>query len=216
MPKGYTQAMLSTSIGCRLTKLNFSAAEYFHQYIDLAHLLPCVSLQELRIGAHCTASLSVVSAGVGLLLPSLKKLVTGCCLGEWSCLFERQRPALTCVNVSCSHIGIPEVSDYDWNDIPSLWPGLEQLHINLPTMGLHLNQLPSIIGQMGCLKKIQLPKPTLTSRSTEEEKQQAEKMVAELKQSKKTLLTFRNPVQSRFARSNCSYHYTQPEGIVVL
>ena len=217
MPGDYTQAMLSTSIGRRLTKLNFSAAEYFHQYVDLAHLLPCVSLQELKIGAHCTVSLSVASAGDDRLLPSLKKLVTGCCLGEWSCLFERKRPSLTCLNLSCSHIGIPEASDYDWSDIPSLWPGLEQLYINLPTKGLHLNQLPTIIGQMDCLKKLQLPIPSLvTSRPSEEEKQQAEKMVTEFKQSKTALLTFRHPVQSRFARSNCSFHYTQLEGVVIL
>ena len=111
MPGDYTQAMLSTSIGRRLTKLNFSAAEYFQRYVDLAHLLPFVSLQELRIGAHCTVSLSVASAGDG-------------------------RLQVTCLNLSGSHVCIPEASDYDRSDIPSLWPGLEQQQIYLPTKGL--------------------------------------------------------------------------------
>ena len=209
VPVGYTQAVLATNIGLQLTRLVFSAAEYFHQYIDLAHLRPCVNLEELKIGAHCTVSLSALS--VGPFLPSLKKLVTGCCLGEWSRLFERQRPLLTCLNLSCCHIGIPEVSDFNWNELPSLWPALEQLHVNLPTKGLYLDELPPIISQMKRLKRVQMPIPSWELQPTEEEKKLADHL-----KSKITLLTFRNPVQSRFARSICFFHTVQPQGVVVL
>ena len=64
-------------------------------------------------------------------LPNLKKLeLISTCLGQWSRLFECHRPALTELSLSCSHIGLPSVSRFNWSDTASyLWPNLRHLSL---------------------------------------------------------------------------------------
>ena len=62
---------------------------------------------------------------------NLKKLeLISTCLGQWSRLFECHRPALTELSLSCSHIGLPSVSRFNWSDTASyLWPNLRHLSL---------------------------------------------------------------------------------------
>jgi hypothetical protein len=65
-------------------------------------------------------------------LPKLKKLeVMNCCLGQWSRLFECQRPSLIELKLNCFHLGLAGVSRANWSDAPNLlWPYLRLLGIN--------------------------------------------------------------------------------------
>ena len=95
-------------------------------------------------------------------LPKLKKLeYLNTCLGQWSRLFECHRPALTELSLTCSHIGLPFVSQFNWNDATSyLWPNLRHLSLRHYDSFTLLKLLKSIVPHLGGfqhLKKFILP-----------------------------------------------------------
>ena len=98
-------------------------------------LSPCNALQDLIIERpYCFPDKSdiIIVPPVGVdFLPNLQTLDITSCLGQWSRLFETTtRPALTNLNLYCSHIGVKEASDYQWTDAFKLWPNMRHMDIN--------------------------------------------------------------------------------------
>ena len=123
------QAIL-TSLGGQLRKLVLRHSR--EAIIDLDHLVHCKKLEELCIW-NCKG---IVKTGVKTLslqakefLPRLKKLSTSCCLRQGSRLFEVERPALSNVDLQCSHFGISSATDCNLCDLPQLWPNLKELNL---------------------------------------------------------------------------------------
>ena len=93
-------------------------------------------------------------------LPRLKTLkMSENCSGQWSRLFEYHRPYLKSLTLSCPHIGLPSVSQFSWDDTPSLWPNLTVLTLNsgLYTMDT-INSLSPHLHKFLHLEKLVLPK----------------------------------------------------------
>jgi hypothetical protein len=117
-------------IGHQLKTLEFSSFSYD---IDLIpEVFPCTGLEELKIGGFC----NVMAPPPGYNLPSisdflphLKRLKLRICLGLWSPIFECHRPTFTTLNVICIHIGVPNQSEFEWGDVPKLWPNIRELHM---------------------------------------------------------------------------------------
>ena len=144
-----------------LTLEHFSSNE-----INVAtELLHCSRLEQLEFLSNMsnispvtavTASLSIQPE---MFLPNLKSLSMSFqqfCLGNTSRLFESRRPALKCLELYCSHIGIPSLSRWNnWEDIPMLRPNIEQLSIQFSS-GLTVGKLREILPRIKSLKVLVL------------------------------------------------------------
>ena len=154
VPTDYRHAILDGLGGDQLRKLTL----YVCGDVDpLADLLPNKRLENLAI-QRCTLIPIVNSAEfaervpravladcANQFLPQLKELVTTVtCLGYWSRLFECHRPNLIELDLSCSHIGLRSVSQFDWSDAPNLWPNLEILKFYCNESESTANALKSI------------------------------------------------------------------------
>ena len=123
--------------------------------------MPFDCLESLILSEGCGMatidSLRTLSALSVPFLPILNRLVvSGTCLGDWSRLFECNRPSLNTLFLSCSHIGIASKSPFNWEDIPNLWPNLQCLHLD-KTTGLTVNKLRDIIPLFHHLAALSLP-----------------------------------------------------------
>ena len=103
---GSCMKLILNALGPALKSLHFE-----NSHVDLAHLLPCSSLERLTIGNErdgCTVINDVTVEIDSLIalpyLPALKTFVSYACLEEWSPLFE-SKPKLTELRLnSCCHI----------------------------------------------------------------------------------------------------------------
>jgi hypothetical protein len=179
----YYEAVIS-SLGSRLLSLSILTNGSFN--LDL--LEPCSLLENLSIGNDDEEDFQVTSTSLPeVFLPRLTKLYTRSCLGLSSRLLEVPMSSLTKVDLYCCHIGNPEASDFDWDDVPVLWPNLQELNICCPSDSLTLYKLRRIVPQLTKLKHIILAEGTL---QTEEERQSADIWIAELMQNSNIRLCF--------------------------
>ena len=116
----YFQAvMIGTGMAERLLKLHLNGP--WIEKVDFFELLkPCASLEELVLGE--TFGYRMSSTDCKDFLPHLKTFEAYCCVyKEVGRLFENnRRPALTTLRLCCSHIGVEDVSDYQWSDFSKL------------------------------------------------------------------------------------------------
>lgn len=96
-------------------------------------------------------------------LPRLREFVIDVCLGNWSHLFETSRPTMKYLSINCVHFGITGGSDNSWDDVPSLWPKLEELRLWYPSKSLTFDKMCQVIPQMTFLSYVRLPYGTLQS-----------------------------------------------------
>ena len=126
----------------------------------IAELGPYDQLEELTITHYCTLLPPPLSDAdfppADTFLPRLKKLKIGCCIGLWSPLFERQRPLLTKLELTCPHIGIPSRSKFNWMDVPILWPSLRRLNFGKGD-GLTEETLREMVSQLKQLERLWIP-----------------------------------------------------------
>jgi hypothetical protein len=133
------------------------------QEIDpFTELLPCAKLEFLYISPDCAMApfpsdaRPIADALVNCFLPLLEKMTSSICLGDWSRLFECHRPSMTLLTLTCSHIGVYSTSSFSWNDVPSLWPHLQELRL-YDTKGLDFSTMcPRILPQLRDLKRLTL------------------------------------------------------------
>ena len=156
VPLDYRQALLST-VGHQLLKLVF----HLSKDIDfVAELSPCILLEELLILPRCTflpPSVAAEFPSTDAFLPRLNKFRVHCCLGRWSSLFECHRPMLTFLHLACPHFAVASRSQFNWSEIPQLWPNMRHLYLHNPG-GLTVDLLREAMPQMKCLQLIGLPR----------------------------------------------------------
>lgn len=116
----YFQAVMTgTGMAGRLQKLHLNGL--WIEKADFAELLtPCTRLEELVLGE--SFGYRMPSTDCKDFLPQLKTFEACCCIyKEVGRLFENnKRPALTTLRLCCSHIGVEDVSDYQWSDFSKL------------------------------------------------------------------------------------------------
>ena len=153
----FRQVILST-IGSQLESLEFN----YCTDIDMKEVLLCCKLESLIIDSRCKLLMEPGSPPIDCgppssFLPCLKKLQSAICLGQFSCLFESERPLLNDVNLCCLHFGIARTTEsVGWKDLPKMWPNLEVL--NVVSTGLSLPNLLNLAPQFKSLKRIRIKK----------------------------------------------------------
>ena len=119
---------------------------------DLSLLIPCTQLEELEIKSFKEPKKILTD-----FLPNLKKLVVnGGCLGAFMRTFETFRPSLTHVRLNCAHFG-KNGSLFKWEDLPLLWPNLENFSLEKHSKSLPLYKVRDIFTQFRHLKSLNLP-----------------------------------------------------------
>lgn len=186
-------------VGSRLKKLKFDASwdrpSYEEIIINLAHLQYSTSLEELEIGWKFEIESTALDIPLENFLPRLKDLSVYMCLNQSSHFFERPFPSLIELKLHCCHLGIPGVCEFNWMDLPVLWPNLKTLDVGY-ARNLSLDILLYILPRMAQLKCLTLPKYMLQS---EEEEQ----WIAELKQHlPQIFLSFDTSISDR----SCHFH----------
>ena len=158
-------AFLNPDIGSRLLKLNISAYAFKKPLEFVQLMMLCPRLEELVIRdsirneeeGEWNKSFVVPTEAVGPdFLPHLKTLQVACCLGQFGRIFETAvRPALTNLQINCSHFGVAGASDFKWIDAPRLWPNLQDLKLNYSQ---HLTSLSiDVISSFKKLQRLEMP-----------------------------------------------------------
>ena len=94
-------------------------------------------------------------------------------------VFEMAIPSLISLRLHCVHFGIIGASDFEWKDVPRLYPHLEEFTLLWPCKSIRLLTLDAvklIANQLPKLKYICLPRSMLQS---DDDKQIAVKLMAQ-------------------------------------
>ena len=160
----YRRAVIA-SLGGQLLSVKYK----YCSGLDWAEMVSCNRLQELEIES-CTDDKPTSSMPINAktFLPRLRKFIIDVCLGEWSRLFETSRPTMKDLSINCVHFGIAGASDKNWDDVPCLWPKLEELRLWYPSKSLTYDKMCQVIPQMASLSSVRLPYGTLRSEEEEE------------------------------------------------
>ena len=169
----YRKAVLST-LGGQLTDLSF----WNCPDITPSELMPCVELEKLKLYGCTLMSLS--NSIDAVTLPNLKKLTCCTCLGSSSRLLEVvQIPSLTQLHLKCAHFGIAAASNFNWEDVPRLYPNLKEFKLKILCKSLTLETIRRISKQLPFLVFIRLP-----LEMSEQNQPMSEELIAELEQRK--------------------------------
>ena len=150
------QAILNI-IGSQLRSLEFKRCG-----IDIGSLASCIRLENLKIDS-CRIIGSLTKIQGDTFLPQLKELVVkNGCLSRSSHLLERVRPHLFRLSLCCTHLGRPNVSDFNWKDLALMYPNLESLSISYLNSRQRRDRIrnPYIFQRMSKLKNVDLPQDT--------------------------------------------------------
>ena len=130
VPPDYRRAILSV-LGHQLKSLEFAS---FSIEIDITNeLLPYSQLQELFILSLCSFLPPVPTdefPSASAFLPNLNTLKSYSSLEDWSPLFECYTPTLTTLRLMFTQLNIPSRSQFNWIDVPKLWPNVRKLRIH--------------------------------------------------------------------------------------
>ena len=188
----YREAVLS-SLGGQLTDLSFWDCP------DLlpSQLTPCIGLEKLDVSG-CT--LPLLSHSIeDITLPNLKQLTCYTCPAESSRLLEMMSiPSLTQLHLECAHFGIAGASNFNWEDVPRLYPNLKEFKLSIPCKSLTLETVRRISTQLPCLEFISLPLEMLE----QDQQEMSEKLIVELEQRK-------FPIKLQFTekgKENCCFN----------
>ena len=154
--------------------------------LDLTDLKICSQLKELEMDYGCEFLPSPVKAEEPF-LPGLQKLVlVGMlkCIGQTSRFFDSVKPTLIELRVSCAHFGIPNASDFDWDDFPLLFPNLKRFELLVPCKSLTLKKLRDLVPRLRNLETLRLPYGSLSDGilSGPEVDEEANQLINELQQ----------------------------------
>jgi len=169
----YREAVLST-LGGQLTDLRF----WNCPDITPSELIPCIELEKLKLFGCTLMSLS--NSIDAVTLPNLKKLTCSTCLGSSSRLLEMVlMPSLTQLHLMCAHFGTAAASNFNWEDVPRLYPNLKEFKLKILCKSLTLEIVRRISKQLPFLEFIRLP-----LEMSKQNQQMSEELIAELEQCK--------------------------------
>lgn len=151
VPSEYREVFLA-SFGHQLSSIKLAKCYQF----DPAAFARFTKLEELEVEFNVKAP-PLTSRTANNFLPNLRKLVVNRCLCSFSPTFETFRPSLTEVRLVCAHFGNGDVSSFNWEDLPQLWPNLEHFSFIHRSNSLTLDQVREIFPQFKKLNSLCLP-----------------------------------------------------------
>lgn len=175
-PVDYRRAVLA-ALGGQLLRLKLDNC----LELDLTDLKICNRLKELEFNFGCEFLPLSVKAEEPF-LPCLQKLRLDDilrCVGLTSRFFETVKPSLTELRLSCAHFGVREASEFDWGDLPLLFPNLKLFEFCAPSKSLTLEKVRDLVPRLHNLETLRIPYGTLC---VPEEIEEANRFIDELQQ----------------------------------
>ena len=156
--------LVLATLGGRLQELGFDGFDT----VNISHLIPCVNLENLLIDCRIAVTETEGLIRPDVFLPNLKKLQVESCLNSLSRrLMETPRPSLKQLSLTCAHFGIQAASGIQWEDVPDLWPNIQELSFR-SSQGLTMDTLCDIIPRFNDLQKLKFPFKMFRQPSEEE------------------------------------------------
>ena len=180
------------------------------QSVNIAALNSCPSIERLSLkGTSLSKCVWEPTTPIqNVYLPCLKKLEILNCISPDSSqlLFEKIQSSLTHLSLRCAHFSDPNNRHFDLEDLPSMWPNLEELCLGAKTAKQDFTsaQLLLVLPRLTKLKKLCLSfkRPQL-----EEEKKLITAMEVELKKKLSSIQIKFNFLESYDCQFDCLLDY---------